>query len=107
MKVYLVLEVVKRTVEGVEWRVKHQTFRNCNFYKNSNRFLSSNRLVLYSIAYPSVAVFGVYFRGSNTIQDNNILFTKLDKFEEIKVAVKEYNKAMQEIYSDESAELIY
>lgn len=109
MKAYLVLEKIGSVNNYVELRVKHQVFRENSFFNTTYTFTASNGIRLASISHPANSAGSeiIYLRGIMGEKDNIVFRVLLENFEKIKIAVKEYNINMNEVFANKESELVF
>ena len=91
----LILKYINSNAGKVSFRIKEQSHRGNDFGDNGSYFDAKNDLMIASDGYPAVynqRKLSFYCRGRNRDSDNSEVTVTYSIWEEIKVAVKEYNE---------------
>lgn len=87
-------QVVGFRNQCMEIEIVEQTHRCKLFTKYGDRFIASNGIKLQSCVGPDYeySINTVFFRGRNTMYDNNKILIPYNKYENFKKAIMEYNQ---------------
>jgi len=100
----LVIEVHEESSAGALISITKQLFVGCNFFNNSNTFVSKDGFTLVSAYVPDNKSNGIFVRGASKEEDTNKFYIPTFYLSSLRKAVDEYNEAMYNSIQQNSLE---